>query len=45
MHLVGHEIVEGVIAAFKGLLVGETRFLQEINHHVSTGKFPGLSET
>ena len=44
MYLVGHEVIEGVIAAFKGLLVGEPRFLEEIHHHVSSREFSGLRE-
>ena len=34
-----------MIAALKGLLVGKSRFLQEINHHVGSRKFSGLIET
>ena len=43
-YLVGHEVVEGVVATFKRLLVGESRFLQKINHHVGSRKFSRLSK-
>ena len=33
---VRHDVVEGVVAALQGLLVGETRLLEKINHHVSS---------
>ena len=43
-NLVRHEVVESVIAAFKRLLVGESRLLKEVHHHVSPGKFSRLSD-
>ena len=39
--LVGHEVVEGVVATLKGLLVGETGLLEQVDHHVSSGQLSG----
>ena len=41
-NLVGHEVVESVVAALKGLLVGQTGLLQQVHHHVSSGELTGL---
>merc|ERR1719295_395249 len=35
-NLVGHEVVEGVVATLKGLLVGETGLLEQVDHHVGS---------
>ena len=40
-NLVGHEVVEGVVATLKGLLVGETGLLEQVDHHVSSGQLSG----
>merc|ERR1712079_298604 len=34
-HLVGHDVVEGVVASLQGLLVGQSGLLQQVHHHVS----------
>merc|ERR1719500_1334078 len=39
--LVGHEVVESVVATLERLLVGETRLLEQVNHHVGSGKLSG----
>merc|ERR550539_1077955 len=36
---VGHDVVEGVVATLQGLLVSQTRLLQEVDDHVSSGQF------
>ena len=41
-NLVGHEVVEGVVATLKGLLVGQTGLLQQVHHHVSSGELTSL---
>merc|ERR1712015_531015 len=35
-NMVGHEVVEGVVATLKGLLVGETGLLEQVDHHVGS---------
>ena len=35
-NLVGHEVVEGVVATLKRLLVGETGLLEQVDHHVGS---------
>ena len=34
--MVGHDVVEGVVATLEGLLVGETRLLKQIDDHVGS---------
>ena len=36
--MVGHDVVEGVVATLEGLLVGETGLLKQIDHHVGSGQ-------
>ena len=40
-NLVGHEVVEGVVATLQRLLVGETRLLQQVDDHVGSGQLTG----
>merc|ERR1719336_3181258 len=35
-NLIGHDVVEGVVASLKRLLVSQTRLLQQIDNHVSS---------
>ena len=35
-NLVGHEVVEGVVTTLKGLLVGETGLLEQVDNHVGS---------
>ena len=39
-NLVGHEVVESVVASLQRLLVGQTRLLKQVNHleHVQSKK-------
>ena len=37
-HVVGHDVVEGVVAALKRLLVRETGLLEQVDHHVRSGQ-------
>merc|ERR1719356_426666 len=36
--LVGHEVVEGMVATLEGLLVGETGLLEQVDDHVGSGQ-------
>ena len=38
MVAIRHDVVEGVVATLKGLLVGQPGLLQQADHHVSTGQ-------
>merc|ERR1711963_733535 len=38
---VGHDVVEGVVATLERLLVSQTRLLQQIDDHVSSGQLAG----
>ena len=40
-NLVGHEVVEGVVATLKRLLVGETGLLEQVDHHVGSRQLSG----
>ena len=40
-HLVGHEVVEGVVATLERLLVGQPRLLKQVDHHVGSGQLSG----
>ena len=40
-NLVGHHVVEGVVAPLKRLLVGETGLLKEVYHHVRSRQLSG----
>merc|ERR1719220_881878 len=37
-NLVGHQVVEGVVATLQRLLVGETGLLEQVDNHVSSGQ-------
>ena len=41
---IGHDVVEDVIASLQLLLVGDPRFLQQVDLHVSPGELPTLVE-
>merc|ERR1711881_140125 len=43
-NLVGHKVIESVVASLKGLLVSQSGFLQEIDNHVSSRQFSSLIE-
>ena len=43
-NLVGHEVVEGVVTTLKGLLVGETGLLEQVDHHVGSRQLSGRVE-
>merc|ERR1719323_2947555 len=38
-NLVGHDVVEGVVASLKWLLVSQTRLLKQVDNHVSSRQF------
>ena len=40
-NLVGHDVVEGVVAPLKRLLVGEAGLLEKVDHHVCSGQLAG----
>ena len=42
--MVRHEVVESVVTALKGLLVGQPGLLQQVDHHVSTRQLTSLVE-
>ena len=35
-HGVRHEVVEAVVTSLQGLLISQTRLLQQVDNHVST---------
>merc|ERR1719341_1817037 len=42
--LIRHDVVEGVVASLKRLLVSQTRLLKQIDNHVSSGQLSRLVE-
>merc|ERR1719270_1859972 len=44
LDLIGHEVVESMVAALKRLLVGEAGLLEQVDHHVGSGELTGLVE-
>merc|ERR1719410_1762185 len=43
-NFIGHDVVEGVVASLKGLLVSQTRLLKQVDNHVSSGQLTRLVE-
>ena len=44
LDLIGHEVVERMVAALKGLLVREAGLLEQVHHHVCSGELSGRVE-
>ena len=42
--MIGHKVVEGVVATLERLLVGETGLLEQVDHHVGSGQLSLLWE-
>ena len=44
LDLIGHEVVERMVAALEGLLVREAGLLEQVHHHVCSGELSGRVE-